>query len=65
VPPIALPDRRIYRRVQNINSPDPNNDPANDNTINWFRRARTVRYPPAAGLGAATATTGNTLVRNF
>jgi hypothetical protein len=62
---IVLPDPRIYRRFQNLNSPDPNNDPNNDNIINWVRRVRSSRYPAASGLGAATATTGNTLLQNF
>jgi hypothetical protein len=65
VPPIPLPDVRIYRRVQNLNSPDPNNDAAAANIVNWYRRLRTSRFPPAGGLGAATATTGNTFTTAF
>ena len=64
-PTIALPSRRIYRRVQNMHSPDPDNDPAADNITNWHRRTRTDRYPPATGLGPATTSTGNTLVTDF
>lgn len=64
-PPIALPSRRIYRRVQNLHSPDPDNDPAADNICNWHRRTRVGRYPSGGGLGAAVATTGNTLVTDF
>jgi hypothetical protein len=62
---IVLPHVRIYRRVQNMNSPDPNNDPNNDNVINWARRQRTARFPIAPGISPATATTGNRLVQNF
>jgi hypothetical protein len=62
---IPLPDVRIYHRIQNLNNPDPNNDPGNDNILNWARRARGGRFPPGGGLGAATATTGNTLTQNF
>jgi hypothetical protein len=61
-----LPDPRVYRRIQDLNSPDPDNDPHNDNIVNWARRVRTGRFPvPAGGLGAATATTGNTLTEAF
>jgi outer membrane protein OmpA-like peptidoglycan-associated protein len=62
---IVLPDVRIYRRIQNRHSPDPNNDPNNDNIVNWVRRLRTGRYPASGGLGPATATTGNTLLQDF
>ncbi|MEZ4706875.1 MAG: peptidoglycan-binding protein [Caldilineaceae bacterium] len=62
---IALPDVRIYRRIQNRNSPDPNNDAANNNVVNWARRTRTARFPIAPGFDPATATTGNTLIQNF
>ncbi|WP_305044242.1 peptidoglycan-binding protein [Geoalkalibacter sp.] len=62
---IVLPDVRIYRRIQNLHTADPDNDPNNDNIINWARRARTARFPIAAGLGPATATTGNNLIQNF
>jgi outer membrane protein OmpA-like peptidoglycan-associated protein len=63
---IVLPDVRIYRRIQNLNSPDPNADPANDNIINWARRVRVGRFPIGTpGLSAATATTGNTLLQPF
>jgi outer membrane protein OmpA-like peptidoglycan-associated protein len=62
---IVLPDARIYTRIQNLNSPDPDNDPNNDNIINWARRVRTARYPAAGGLGPATATTGNKFLQNF
>jgi hypothetical protein len=62
---IVLPDARIYGRIQNRNSPDPDNDPANANIVNWARRTRVGRAPVAGGLGAATATTGNTLLSPF
>lgn len=62
---IVLPDVRIYGRIQNLNSPDPNNDPNKNNIINWARRVRTVRYPAAQGLGPATATTGNKFLQSF
>lgn len=62
---IALPDPRVDRRIQNLNAADPDVDPANDNILNWVRRARTARQPAVVGTGAATATTGNTLVRAF
>lgn len=62
---IALPDARIYRRVQHLHNPDPDNDPTNDNVLNWYRRARTQRFPIAGSLDAPDATTGNTLVTNF
>lgn len=61
----SLPDVRIYRRIQNLHSTDPDNDPANDNIINWARRARTGRAPLGGGMGPATATTGNTLLVNY
>ena len=62
---VPLPDTRIYRRIQNRNSPDPDNDAANANIINWARRARTGRFPIGGGLDPATATTGNTLTEAF
>jgi hypothetical protein len=63
---IALPDVRVRRRIQNLNSADPDNDPPNDNILNWAKRVRTVRFPTApAGLGAATTSTGNTLAKAF
>jgi len=62
---LALPDVRVYHRIQSRHTADPNNDPNNDNIINWFKRRRTARYPIGSGMDAATATTGNTLVRNF
>jgi outer membrane protein OmpA-like peptidoglycan-associated protein len=60
-----LPDARIYRRIQNRNSPDPDNDPTNTNIINWARRVRTARFPLPAGFAAATATTGNHFLGPF
>jgi hypothetical protein len=63
---IALPDVRIYRRMHTLhNGTDPNVDPNNDNTLNWVRRTRTARFPVVNDLTGATATTGNTLVRQF
>jgi outer membrane protein OmpA-like peptidoglycan-associated protein/O6-methylguanine-DNA--protein-cysteine methyltransferase len=69
-PPVAfgvpLPDVRIYRRIQDQHTADPNNDAAHANVINWARRTRTARFPPEAGVGpAATATTGNKLSEAF
>ena len=62
---VPLPDPRIRRRIQNLNSPDPDNDPPNDNVINWVCRTRTARFPNGGELGPAMATTGNTLMGNF
>jgi hypothetical protein len=62
---IALPDPRVDRRIQNLNAADPDVDPANDNILNWVRRARAARQPAIAGTGAADATTGNNLVQPF
>ncbi|MEM9549859.1 MAG: hypothetical protein AAGA05_01720, partial [Pseudomonadota bacterium] len=63
---IALPDARIYRRIQNLHNTDPDNDANNDNILNWVRRVRTSRQPALAGPGPAPdATTGNTLVGPF
>jgi outer membrane protein OmpA-like peptidoglycan-associated protein len=63
---IALPDVRIRRRVHNFHTPDPDNDPGNNNVINWARRVRTARFPIAGDLNpAATATTGNRLAGAF
>jgi len=62
---IALPDVRVYGRIQNLNAPDPDNDANNDNILNWPKRARTARFPIAAGTSAATATTGNNFAQNF
>ena len=62
---ISLPDVRIYRRIQNMHSADPDNDPTNDNIINWARRARVSRFPAAVGFAAPTATTGNSLIEQF
>jgi hypothetical protein len=62
---IHLPDVRIYGRIQNLNAPDPDNDPSNDNILNWARRTRTERFPIAPGTSAATATTGNKFVKDF
>lgn len=62
---IVLPDVRIYRRIQNLHTANPDNDPNNDNVINWARRARAARFPIAAGITAATVTTGNNLTQIF
>jgi hypothetical protein len=62
----ALPDVRIRRRIHNQHSPDPDNDAANANVLNWARRTRTARFPVADALtSVATATTGNTLAQAF
>jgi hypothetical protein len=63
---LPLPDVRIRRRIQDLHTADPNNDPAHDNVINWARRTRTGRFPVASGVVvAATATTGNTVSEIF
>lgn len=64
-PGIALPDPRIYKRIQDRNSPNPNNDPQNRNVINWARRTRTARFPLPIGFAAANATTGNRFLEPF
>lgn len=62
----TLPDVRIYRRIQNLHAADPDNDAANDNIINWARRARGARFPiTSPGLAAPSATTGNGLIATF
>jgi len=62
---ITLPDARIRRRIQNLHTPDPNNDPNNNNIINWMKRSRSSRFPIGGGNSAATNTTGNTLVEDY
>lgn len=62
---IVLPDVRIYRRIQTLHTANPDVDPNNNNVINWARRPRTARFPIAAGITAATATTGNNLTQIF
>jgi len=68
-PPTGLPnpspDVRTYRRIQDLHSPDPDNDPGNDNILNWARRRRTARFPIAAGHSAPTNTTGNNITEVF
>src|SRR6185436_11152514 len=32
---IALPSVRVYRRIQNLNAADPDNDAPNNNILNW------------------------------
>jgi outer membrane protein OmpA-like peptidoglycan-associated protein len=64
-PPIALPDVRIYWRIQNQNSADVNNDPTNANVINWPRRRRTARLGQPFGFAAADGTTGNNFSEDF
>ncbi len=62
----ALPDVNIYRRLHTLNSPNPDNDSPNNNTLNWFRRRRTARFPIGdPPTSAATATTGNRVVVEF
>ena len=60
-----LPSVLVYYRIQNRNSPDPNNDPANANIINWARRPRTGRFPQPLNFAAADATTGNNFTEDF
>ncbi len=65
---LALPDVRVYRRIQTLHTADPNNDPNDDNTFNWQRRQRTagLRFPVAGNFNpAATATTGNRFTGDF
>ena len=68
-PPTGLPnpspDVRTYRRIQDLHSPDPDNDPGNANILNWARRRRTARFPIAAGHSAPTNTTGNNITEVF
>lgn len=62
---VALPDDRVYRRIQPLHAPDPNNDAANDHIVNWIKRRRTQRFPIPAALAAPDATTGNLFVEAF
>jgi hypothetical protein len=62
---LTLPNIRVRRRCHTLHSPDPNNDAANANVINWVRRRRTARFPIADPLVAPTATTGNTYTEAF
>ena len=63
---LALPDVRVRRRCHTLPAAvDPNNDPNNDNIVNWVRRRRTQRFPIASPLVAATATTGNPYTEAF
>lgn len=61
---IALPDVRVYRRMQTLHG-NPNLDPNNDCSFNWFRRPRTGKVSAAVGLAAATATTGSNATEDF
>jgi len=62
---VALPDDRVYRRIQSLHAADPNNDAANDHIVNWIKRRRTQRFPIPAALAAPDATTGNLFVEAF
>jgi outer membrane protein OmpA-like peptidoglycan-associated protein len=63
---LPLPDVRVRRRVHNFHTADPDNDPNNDNVINWANRVRTVRFPIAGDLNpAGDNTTGNLLAGDF
>lgn len=66
---LPLPNVTVRRRVHNFHTADPDNDPNNDNVINWVRRVRTIRFPLVGTLGnlnpAADATTGNRLNQDF
>jgi hypothetical protein len=69
---VALPDVRIYRRVQNAGAPDPDNDATDTNIVNWSRRRRVGRLEAngqmgggLSGMAPVTATTGNLLVTGF
>ncbi len=61
----ASPDVRTYRRIQDLHSPDPDNDPDNSNILNWARRRRTARFPIAPELSPATRSTGNNFTEVF
>ncbi len=63
---LPLPDVRVRRRVHNAHTADSDNDPNNDNVINWANRVRTARFPIAGDLNpAADNTTGNLLAGDF
>ena len=61
---IPLPDVRIYRRMHTQHG-NPNLDPNNDCSFNWFRRPRVTKNPAAAGLAAPTNTTGSNATEDF
>ena len=64
--PPGIDDVRTFRRIQNLHAPDPDNDPAANGTLNWYRRVRTARFAVVSGPAPpAAATTGNTLVTPF
>ena len=66
---LTLPDVRVRRRIHTkrdaTDTTDPNNDPSNDNVINWMRRARTTRIPFPGALDAPDSSTGNKLTRTL
>jgi hypothetical protein len=53
------------RRVQDRHNSDPDNDPPNDDIVNWARRTRARHFPIGSTLDPPTATTGNTLIEAF
>jgi outer membrane protein OmpA-like peptidoglycan-associated protein/peptidoglycan hydrolase-like protein with peptidoglycan-binding domain len=63
---IPLPDVRVYRRILKRHTADPDNDPNDDNIINWARRLQTVRFPAKHDFDPAPdATTGNKFTQDF
>ena len=63
---LPLPNVQVRRRLHNHHTADPNNDPNNDNVVNWMKRVRSARFPIAGDLNpAADATTGNRLTEDF
>ena len=63
---VPLPDVRIYRRILKRHTADPDNDPNDDNIINWARRLQTVRFPVGHDFDPAPdATTGNKFTQDF
>ncbi|MEN2786471.1 peptidoglycan-binding domain-containing protein [Sphingomonas qilianensis] len=65
---LAVPDARVRLRIQHLHSPNPDNDPSNDNVVNWVRRRRTTRFPfpaPTNATAVADSSTGNTLTRSL
>jgi hypothetical protein len=62
---LPLPDARVYRRIQALHAPDPNNDPANNHIVNWIKRRRTTRTGIPAALDPPNASTGNLFVEAF
>jgi hypothetical protein len=62
---LPLLDVRARGRVQDRHNSDPDNDPPNDDIVNWARRTRARHFPIGSTLDPPTATTGNTLIEAF